>query len=155
MTPDQSVTANDPVSGKLVLVIDDDPLVLDGMCGILRSWGCRVRTAPSGVAALAATAEDGQPPDLIISDYRLADGETGVEAIETMCEAFSAVVPAFLISGDTAPERLRDARRRGYQLLQKPVTPMALRTTLGRLLRTPAAKKQSAPIAPSEVYPAP
>jgi two-component system, sensor histidine kinase len=153
--PELAAGVSDPVHGKLIMVIDDDPLVLDGMCGILRSWGCRVRTAASGAAALDAAAEDSQPPDLIISDYRLSDGETGIEAVEALREAFSTVVPAFLITGDTAPERLREASAAGFHLLHKPVSPMALRTTLGRLLKPQAAESQSALKTPFEVYPAP
>ena len=66
-------TVTDQTMGKLVLVIDDDALVLDSMRGALKSWGCNVVTASSGAAALACLAELERPPDLIISDYRLAD----------------------------------------------------------------------------------
>src|SRR5262249_52909027 len=61
----------DPARGKRVMVIDDDALVLDGMRGILQSWGCEVHTAVSGDAALAALAQNSGPPDLIISDSHL------------------------------------------------------------------------------------
>jgi signal transduction histidine kinase/CheY-like chemotaxis protein len=125
----------DPARGKRVIVIDDDALVLDGMRGILQSWGCQVQTAASGDAALAGLAKDGGSPDLIISDSRLADGESGVETIERLRAAVGAPVPAFVITGDTAPERLREARAGGFLLLHKPVSPMALRTTLNRLLK--------------------
>jgi signal transduction histidine kinase/CheY-like chemotaxis protein len=128
-------TPPDYAKGKLVLVIDDDALVLDGMRGFLQSWGCRVLTAASASAALAARTEAEGKPDLIISDYRLADGKTGIEAIERLRAALGFKVPAFLISGDTGPERLREATASGYHLLHKPVPPMALRTTLNRLLR--------------------
>jgi signal transduction histidine kinase/CheY-like chemotaxis protein len=131
-----TLRATDLVRGKRVMVIDDDVLVLDGMRGILQSWGCRVHTAASGAAALASVADGGAPPDLIISDLRLADGETGIKVIERLREALGAPVPAFLISGDTAPERLREASAGGYHLLQKPVSPMTLRTTLNRLLKS-------------------
>jgi GAF domain-containing protein/ActR/RegA family two-component response regulator len=125
----------DPARGKRVIVIDDDALVLDGMRGILQSWGCQVQTAASGDAALTNLAKDGGSPDLIISDSRLADGESGVEAIERLRAAVGAPIPAFVITGDTAPERLREARAGGFLLLHKPVSPMALRTTLNRLLK--------------------
>jgi signal transduction histidine kinase len=125
----------DHAKGKLVVVIDDDALVLDGMRGLLRSWGCRVVTAASVSAALAGLTEAKGQPDLIISDYRLADGKTGIEAIERMRTALRLEVPAFLISGDTGPERLREATASGYHLLHKPVPPMALRTTVNRLLK--------------------
>jgi len=134
-------TIADPVSGKLIVVIDDDALVLDGMRGILQSWGCRVVTAASDTQAFARLAEEGGQPDLIISDYRLADGKTGIEAIERLRGALDFAVPAFLISGDTAPERLREASASGYHLLHKPVPPMALRTTLNRLLKTHATRE--------------
>ena len=126
----------DPAHGKLVLVIDDDALVLEGMGGILRSWGCKILTADSEEAALSTLAAGRQRPDLIISDYRLADGKTGIEAIGRLRDMLGAPIPAFLISGDTAPERLRDARRSGFHLLHKPVTAMRLRAVLNQLLRT-------------------
>jgi signal transduction histidine kinase len=125
----------DQTMGKLVLVIDDDALVLDSMRGVLKSWGCSVVTANSGAAALACLAEIEQTPDLIISDYRLADGDNGIRAIERLRKALRAPVPAFLISGDTAPERLREARASGYYLLHKPVLPITLRATISQLLK--------------------
>jgi signal transduction histidine kinase len=129
-------TLPDPAGGKLVLVIDDDGLVLEGMGGMLRSWGCNVMTANSEEAARAALSARKQRPDVIISDYRLANGKTGIEAIEQLRNALGAPIPAFLISGDTAPERLRDASESGFHLLHKPVAPMRLRAVLNQLLRT-------------------
>ena len=92
-------------------------------------------TAKSDCAALAALAEHERQPDLIISDYRLADGRTGIEAIERLRSAIRAPIPAFLISGDTAPERLREASASGYYLLHKPVLPMTLRAIVSQLLK--------------------
>jgi CheY-like chemotaxis protein len=125
----------DPASGKLIVVIDDDALALDAMRGLLRRWGCLVVTAESESAALASLAGDDPLPDLIISDYRLADGHTGIEAIQRLRSAFRAPVPAFLITGDIAPERLSEASANGFHLLHKPVDPMALRAMLNQILR--------------------
>jgi signal transduction histidine kinase/ActR/RegA family two-component response regulator len=139
-----ALQVTDLARGKRVMVIDDDVLVLDGMRGILQSWGCRVHTASSGAAALASVADSGAQPDLIISDLRLADGESGIEVIERLRQALGAApIPAFVISGDTAPERLREASAGGYHLLQKPVSPMTLRTTLNRLLKSDEARAPS------------
>jgi signal transduction histidine kinase/CheY-like chemotaxis protein len=132
VTPDSGF---DPLSGKLIVIIDDDELVLDGMRGVLKGWGCRVRASTSADAALAALADIPRPPDLIISDYQLKNGSTGIEAIEGLRHALGAGIPAFLVSGDTAPERLRDASASGYQLLHKPVSPMTLRALVSRLLQ--------------------
>jgi signal transduction histidine kinase/CheY-like chemotaxis protein len=135
-----SATIADPARGKLIVVIDDDPLVLDGMGGILRSWGCTVVAGDTPEAALAKVSNAAREPDLIISDYRLAHGTTGIDAIQRLREAFDAEIPAFLISGDTAPERLRDASENGLHLLHKPVPPMRLRAMVNQLLRArPAA----------------
>ena len=123
------------ISGKLVVVIDDDALVLDSTSGLLRGWGCDVVTAASVHLALAGLSARDRTPDLIISDYRLSDGQNGIEAIETLRAAFNFSVPAFLISGDTAPKRVREARASGYHLLHKPVRPRALRAMLGQYLK--------------------
>ncbi len=112
---------------KLVLVIDDDPLVLEGMSGIFRKWGCRVVTADSDSKALKAVTEQDDLPDLIISDYHLANGRTGIATIEWLRGELSAPIPAFLISGDTDPATLHEAKVKGFYLLHKPVDPMALR----------------------------
>jgi len=138
-----SLAIVDPARGRRVVVIDDDRLVLDGMRGILQSWGCQVQTATSDAAALANVAKNGGKPDLIISDYRLADGKTGIQAVEQLREAVAAPVPAFIITGDTAPERLREASAAGFHLLHKPVSPMALRAMLNRLLRSQDARLTS------------
>jgi CheY-like chemotaxis protein len=72
---------------------------------------------------------------VIIADYRLGDGDTGIETIHRLRNAFRAPIPAFLITGDIAPERLREASANGLRLLHKPVGPMALRAMLNQLLR--------------------
>jgi signal transduction histidine kinase/integral membrane sensor domain MASE1/CheY-like chemotaxis protein len=123
------------LEGKIILVIDDAPMVLEGTSGLLGKWGCSVVTAGSDEAALIQLAEREQRPDLIISDYHLAGGKTGIESIARINAAFGASIPAILISGDTAPERLRDARDKGYILLHKPVDPMRLRAVMHQLLK--------------------
>lgn len=133
--------AIDGAKGKFVVVIDDDALVLDAMRGILKSWGCSVVTAKSDAGALAALAGHTRQPDLIISDYRLGDGRTGFDVIERLRSAFGAQIPAFLISGDTAPERLREASASGYYLLHKPVLPMTLRSVVSQLLKDHAERR--------------
>jgi CheY-like chemotaxis protein len=146
--------AADPARGKLIVVIDDDALVLDSMRGVLRTWGCFVVAAESGRAALASLNGDDRCPDLIISDYRLSDGDAGITTVEELRVAFGAPIPAFLITGDTAPERLREARASGLHLLHKPVAPMALRAMLNQLLREgrSAATSSRASAAPSPAH---
>ena len=127
--------ALDVARGKLVVVIDDDQPTLDGMGGLLRSWGCRVVMGVSEGAVLGNLATHDTPPDLIISDYQLPDGKTGIDIIETLRSRFSTQIPAFLISGDTNRKPLHEARSNGYHLLHKPVDPMTLRAMLNRMVK--------------------
>jgi len=120
---------------KLVLVIDDDPLVLEGMGGLFRSWGYHLLVAGTDSEALAGVIDRDRPPDLIVSDYHLSCGKTGIEVIEGLRRTLSAEIPAFLVSGDTSPELLRQARASGYHLLHKPVDPMTLRAMVSYVLR--------------------
>jgi CheY-like chemotaxis protein len=119
---------------KLVVVIDDDPLVLEGIGGLFRSWGYHLLVGTDG-EALAGVVDRNRPPDLIVSDYHLSGGKTGIQVIERLRRAFCAEIPAFLVSGDTSPELLRQARASGYHLLHKPVDPMTLRAMVSHVLR--------------------
>jgi len=128
--------APDPLRGKLVVIIDDDALALEGTSGLLRNWGCRVVTAQSVSEALAKL--DGTAPHLIISDFHLHDDRTGIDAIAELGNAFGGSIPAFLVSGDMSPERLRETQATSHHLLHKPVNPMTLRAIMSRLLKTDA-----------------
>jgi signal transduction histidine kinase/CheY-like chemotaxis protein len=132
------------VEGKVILIIDDMPIVLEGTGGLLGKWGCAVVTAASEDAALIELAKRRRSPDLIISDFHLADGRTGIQAIERINSAAGKLIPAILISGDTAPERLRDAKDKGYILLHKPVDPMQLRTVMLQIFRKHMAARETA-----------
>lgn len=107
-----------------VLVIDDDEAVRSGMRQLLSAWGCECDAADSIEDAQALARAN--PPGLVISDYRLRELRTGAEAIEALRAEFGARLPALLITGDTAPQRLREARATGVPLLHKPVSPNQL-----------------------------
>ena len=120
-----------------IVVIDDDALALEGTSGLLRSWGCRVVTAQSDREALAKL--DGNAPDLIISDFHLQDGRTGIDAIAELCATRSAVRSRHFWSAATSPGAFaRDPGDQHHHLLHKPVNPMALRAIMSRLLKTDA-----------------
>ena len=104
-----------------LLVVDDDEIVREGMLHLLRDWGCECEAAESIEEALTMARLN--PPDVVISDYRLREQRTGVEAIAALRALLGAELPALLITGDTAPERLREAQASGVPLLHKPVSP--------------------------------
>jgi signal transduction histidine kinase/CheY-like chemotaxis protein len=108
-----------------VLVVDDDELVLRGTGRLLASWGCQVEVANS-VASARAQLERAYF-DLLICDYRLADG-SGLDVIEAAENANGNYVASILVSGDTAPAVLRKVDEAGRHLLHKPVSAASLRS---------------------------
>jgi signal transduction histidine kinase/CheY-like chemotaxis protein len=123
----------DVLRGKLVVVIDDAPLVREGTRGLLTSWGCRVVVAESGAEADARL--DGAIPDLIISDLHLPGGATGVDAINHLRQRAGCDVPAFLISGDISVGQTGNVDRGPYPLIHKPLNPMSLRAMMAAMLQ--------------------
>jgi CheY-like chemotaxis protein len=100
-----------------------------------------VITAASGDQALAALTLQPRRPDAVLCDYRLPADETGSDVIRRLRERVGADLPAALITGDTAPERLREAKESGIPLLHKPVQPARLRALLEHLVAAPAARR--------------
>ncbi len=115
------------LGGRRVLVIDDDETIRHAMRLLLTGWGCECRTAESLEEALHPGAA---APALILCDYRLRDGHNGAEAIARLQAHFGADIPALLVTGDTAPSRLREASASGIPLLHKPVAALALHQAL-------------------------
>jgi signal transduction histidine kinase len=117
----------DPASGDLLLVIDDDADVRAGMRTLLTGWGYRVIDAAGIADMLPQLRRVQQLPCLILSDYRLRGSETGAQAIDRLRFEYNEDIPAILITGDTAPQRLLEAQASGHLLLHKPVPPKVLR----------------------------
>ena len=115
----------------VVLVVDDEELVRLGLQAMLEGWGYRVLAAGSRDEALGLL--DADRPDLILADYRLRDGETGLEVIRAVHARLRVRIPAAIVTGDTAPERLAEARAGGYLLLHKPVAAVELRKAVSEL----------------------
>lgn len=127
-----------------VLVIDDEAAVREAMTLLLEEWGYHVLAVESADTALAVL---NQAPQAIVSDYRLRGEATGAEAIRRVQDAWGAAIPALLVTGDTAPERLQAAKDSGYPLLHKPVAPARLRS----FLRRAAAQRETALSPPAAV----
>jgi len=120
------------LEGLHVLAIDDDEAVLLGMQSLLQSWGCRCTVAGSGAEALARLGE--RRPDLIITDFRLRHEETGKQVLQALRTRLGIAVPAIIMTGDTSPQRLRDAQSTSALLLHKPVSTGQLREAMVQLL---------------------
>ncbi|MGE5477234.1 MAG: NahK/ErcS family hybrid sensor histidine kinase/response regulator [Bacteroidales bacterium] len=117
-------------SGRLVVLIDDEPFVLKGLSLVLQDWGYRVLAAASEAEAMEKLAALHTPPSIILADYRLREGRTGAEAVAHIRDHYAAAIPSIIITGDTAPERLREAEASGFAILHKPIQPPQLREAL-------------------------
>lgn len=120
-----------------VLVIDDEATVRTAMAVLLGDWGHEV--------VLAASLEEAQrnvdsAPDAIIADYRLRDEQTGVDAIRAIQARFALDLPALIVTGDTHPDRIAQARSSGITLLHKPVPPAKLRAFIRHASRASSAQ---------------
>lgn len=118
--------------GAVVLVVDDDLDVLTATRDLLISWKCAVVTAGSFEDAVAVAADE--EIDVIIADYHLADGHTGLEVIDALNEKGNGQSKAVIITGDVNPDELSTLRDSEYPVLSKPVAPVTLRSTLHKLL---------------------
>lgn len=103
------------------MIIDDEPAVRDGMETMLGQNGCTIQAAASVAEARRLVIETDENPDVMAADYQLQHGETGIQAVQAIREEINEDVPAVLVTGDTSPDRLDEARRVGLSLLHKPV----------------------------------
>ena len=131
MNPERA--KGDNLEGAEVLVIEDDALVRSALVGLLGGWGIRVREA-QGLADAQDLIQAGLKPDIIVSDYRLQDGDNGIAVVQQLRRQLQHPVPACLMSGDTDVTLMTEARAAGLTLLHKPVRPAKLRSLLRHLL---------------------
>jgi PAS domain S-box-containing protein len=103
-----------------VLLIDDDPSIVDAMQLLLESEGMTVRTAANSEQAMAAL-NAGLSPDVIVSDFRLQQPETGAELLVRLRTAASRNIPAIIMTGDTSREQIEATNLPHCAVLKKPV----------------------------------
>jgi two-component system, sensor histidine kinase len=116
------------IGGKLIAVIDDEESVRLGMQSLLESWGCKCVTAMDGSEALKNLGR--RRPDFIIADLRLRTDENGIDVIRQLRKELGDDIPAVLISGDTAPDQLRNVSAAGLTMMHKPLKAVRLRAML-------------------------
>jgi signal transduction histidine kinase len=140
-----SGAAPDGGSG-LVLVVDDEAPIQIAMKNLREGWGFSAITAGSCDALLEKLAHCPDRPALIICDYRLRAHEDGIRVIERLRSEYNDDdIPGMLITGDTAPDRLREAQESGLLLLHKPVSNHRLRAAIAHLVAHPAPRGEISP----------
>ncbi len=121
----------EPARAKgLIVVVDDDTIILLSMRAMLEEWGYDVVAAVSADEAIESLLNLGRQPAMIVADYRLREGRTGVEAIRDIYGVCGVRVPAVVLTGDTDPARIAEVQRSGHRLIHKPVSAPMLREIL-------------------------
>jgi signal transduction histidine kinase/CheY-like chemotaxis protein len=127
------------LSGLRILCVDNERAVLDAMEGLLRGWGCDVRSARSLREIDRDKLLDGWPPDLVLMDSHL-DQTSGLDAVEWLRHNVGGHLPAALVTADRTAAVRALAEERGIAVVTKPVKPAALRAAISGLARQRPAK---------------
>lgn len=123
------------LGGRLILVIDDDEAVREGMRSLLGGWGAEVIACAGMTETLDQIARLERAPDIVVADHQLQEGMVGADAILAIRAHFRKQVPAIIITGSTSPLLAGAAQALGCQLMLKPVMPAKLRSLLNASLQ--------------------
>lgn len=117
---------------RCVVVVEDEAAVRDGLVVLLESWGARVHAFDAVESLQPWLADTMRPaPDLLLVDYRLPRGRTGIDALQLMRHRWQGrQLPAIMITGSTLGGHEDNAERHDYHLLIKPVLPNKLRAMI-------------------------
>jgi two-component system, sensor histidine kinase len=123
-----------PAKKNHILVIDNDESLCLGMQTLLQGWGCEVNNGQRN-AQIEAFIENGceNKPDLIIADYHLDDGLTGLDVVQRINQLHTEGVPVLLITANYTSELRQQIREFGYHLINKPVQPVKLKLAINHL----------------------
>ncbi|VAX07497.1 hypothetical protein MNBD_GAMMA25-366 [hydrothermal vent metagenome] len=116
-----------------VIIVDDDDAVRLGMTALLTQWHARVIAAANIDELSKKLQKTTQAPDLLITDYRLAQGVTAEDIIRIVNDKFKQAISTIIITGDTTPARILEAHNAGQILLHKPVDPEKLKACINSL----------------------
>jgi Na+/proline symporter/CheY-like chemotaxis protein len=120
-----------PISGALIVCIENDPAILDGMKTLLKAWDAEVIAVTDPDAAIEPIEAAGGRVTGLLVDYHLDRGN-GVAAIRDIRRRFGENIPAILITADRSPHVRAAAREENIAVLNKPVKPASLRALLGQ-----------------------
>ena len=126
------VPASMTLDGLSVLCIDNEPAILDGLQILLGGWSCAVSCAGSVDGLETFFANSSHPPDAIIADYHLDDGN-GIEAILKIRQHWRDNIPAVLVTADRSLDVRNNAEEHSISIFNKPLKPAALRAFLNQI----------------------
>ncbi|WP_377272624.1 response regulator transcription factor [Peterkaempfera sp. SMS 1(5)a] len=119
-------------SAVRVLVVDDEPDLVEVLCGVLRYEGWQVRGAADGTTAVAAAAE--LRPDAVVLDVMLPDVD-GLEVLRRIRAVQPEVCVLFLTARDAVEDRIAGITAGGDDYVTKPFSLEEVVARLRGLLR--------------------
>lgn len=125
------------LAGLLVVVVDDEPTMLDAVTALLKQWGCTVVAAESGADALMQSSTLTRVPDAIVCDCHLRSGEDGMAVVAALRKEFNHTIPALFVSGDTGAAQVRALVDSGLPVLRKPLSGETLQAALRQAVAPP------------------
>lgn len=117
------------IAGLKVLCIDNEEAILEGMRVLLGGWGADVHVARGQREARALDIV----PDVIIADYHLDNGASGVDAVTILREHYQRHIPALLITADRTQEVRDLAEEEDIAVQHKPLKPALVRAFLNQI----------------------
>lgn len=124
----------DAMADSVVLFIEDDQSAVEATVGLLTRWSCRVLAARGANDVRTLIANTERLPDIVIADYHLDEGQTGLAAIDELRRMGGEDVPAIVLTADRSETIAARVRAAGCELMHKPFKPAALRALTARLL---------------------
>ncbi len=124
-------------NGLSALVLEDDENLRDALIELLERWGIVVSSLNTfgDIDAFCETVDD--PPDIVISDYRLRGGIEGTDIVKQIRQGLGSKCPAIVVTADTNPQLIESIRQDGFPVLIKPVSPPSLRVMMHNVLYEP------------------
>lgn len=119
---------------RVALIVENDAAMRRGYELMLGDrLGMVVRPAGGIAEALAVMGQD-DPPDVILADYNLDNGDTGIGAINALRAAAGQHIPAVMVTAQRGPGPARASAELGVPLVEKPVRPDELGAILLRAI---------------------
>ncbi len=116
-----------------VVIVENDKSVAAGMITLLRQWGCETKAVRNFSEASDLTG--GPAPDIVLADYHLDNGETGLKSVRLMRRVFGAKLPVIVLTADRTRDVAAAAQEARCEFMLKPVKPAELRSLMVHLLR--------------------
>jgi two-component system CheB/CheR fusion protein len=136
-----------------ILVIEDDPEVRDILTLLLEDAGHRVAEASDGAGALDVIAHGGLRPDVVLADYSLPSGMTGLQAVLAIRERLHQPIPAIILTGDISTDTLRAVAAQNCTQLNKPVKAPHLALLIQQMLPAPRPTSRASVVGEQNAQP--